>query len=64
MQLSGPITLCGRSDGDLERHFTGDIAALSVWDSALAPWQVRGRGARCGCHKLVYANGDVCVTLG
>ncbi|GLC41484.1 hypothetical protein PLESTM_001201000 [Pleodorina starrii] len=38
--LSGPIVLCGRADGDPDRHFSGSVAALSLFDSALQPGQV------------------------
>ena len=35
-----PITLCGRSDGQPDRHFEGRLAHLQVWDQALDAAQI------------------------
>lgn len=33
--------LCGRTgEDDPKRHFSGSVAALSLWDASLTPWQV------------------------
>ena len=47
--LSGPITLCGRSDLDAGRFFTGSLSNLMLFDTSLQPEQVRGgMGGRGG----------------
>jgi len=38
--LTGPITLCGRSDLSAERFFTGQLSNLMVFDTALSEDQV------------------------
>lgn len=42
--LTGRLTLCGRYDGDPRRYFSGAIAALSLWNTPLWPWQVGDEG--------------------
>ena len=34
------IFLCSRSDGNVERYFSGNIAHLALWSTALSPTQV------------------------
>ena len=47
--LTGPITLCGRSDLDADRFFTGSLSNLMLFDTSLQPEQVRGgMGGRGG----------------
>lgn len=38
--LNGPITLCARVDGDLDRGFTGSVSNLMLFDVPLTPTQV------------------------
>eukprot|EP00216_Chloropicon_sp_CCMP2111_P006625 CAMPEP_0198234118 /NCGR_PEP_ID=MMETSP1446-20131203/211_1 /TAXON_ID=1461542 ORGANISM="Unidentified sp, Strain CCMP2111" /NCGR_SAMPLE_ID=MMETSP1446 /ASSEMBLY_ACC=CAM_ASM_001112 /LENGTH=1741 /DNA_ID=CAMNT_0043914847 /DNA_START=161 /DNA_END=5386 /DNA_ORIENTATION=- len=40
LMLDGPIHLCGRADRDIQRHFGGKLAHLSLWDDALTPEQI------------------------
>ena len=35
MQLDGRVTLCGRSNGDIMRGYTGLLAELALFDAAL-----------------------------
>jgi hypothetical protein len=37
---SGNIYLCGRADGDPDRHYSGSIAHLQIFDETLKPSQV------------------------
>ncbi|CAG9467585.1 unnamed protein product [Pedinophyceae sp. YPF-701] len=39
--LTGPLTLCGRSDRDPNRHFDGYLAQLAFWREALSPLDVQ-----------------------
>jgi hypothetical protein len=38
---TGNIYLCGRADGDPDRHYSGSIAHLQIFDETLKPSQVR-----------------------
>jgi hypothetical protein len=40
LRLDGPITLCGRVDGDPGRRFTGAMSQLVLFDQALAATEV------------------------
>ena len=37
----GAIYLCGRADGAPDRHFTGSVAHLALYNEALTPLQIR-----------------------
>jgi hypothetical protein len=38
--LDGPFTLCGRSDLESDRFFTGSLSNLMMWDTGLEPVEV------------------------
>ena len=40
MRLDGPITLCGRVDGDPSRRFTGALSQLALFDQTLSEEEV------------------------
>ena len=40
MHIDGRITLCGRSNGDMMRGYTGLLAELALFDAALDNQQV------------------------
>lgn len=40
MSIDGNIVLCGRSDRDMARGYTGMLAELAIWDSSLSEAQV------------------------
>jgi hypothetical protein len=48
--LTGPITLCGRSDLDPKRFFSGSISNLMLFDTSLEPEQV---GCGLDNHTIV-----------
>lgn len=62
MQLSGPITLCGRSDLDPTRFFSGSIANLMLFDTPLRADQV-GTSSASSCRltglQYLHAPGSV-----
>ena len=37
----GAIYLCGRADGAPDRHFSGSVAHLALYNEALTPLQIR-----------------------
>lgn len=37
----GAIYLCGRADGAPDRHFTGSVTHLALYNEALTPLQIR-----------------------
>ena len=40
MNIDGMIVLCGRSDRDVQRGYSGQLAELAIWDESLSPAQV------------------------
>ena len=40
ISLTGHIHLCGRSNGDPERHFDGSVAHLSLFDTTLSGQEI------------------------
>ena len=36
MNIDGDIVLCGRSDGDAQRGYSGQLAELAIWDQSLS----------------------------
>ena len=36
MNIDGSIVLCGRSDGDNARGYSGQLAELAIWDESLS----------------------------
>lgn len=40
MQIDGEMVLCGRSDETAQRGFTGSLAELAIWDTAITAQQV------------------------
>ena len=41
MDLSGNIVLCGRTEGDAARGYDGQLAELTIFDSALTATQIQ-----------------------
>lgn len=39
MNIDGKIVLCGRSDRDMARGYSGKLAELAIWDQSLSPAQ-------------------------
>lgn len=48
----GALLLCGRKDGHPERHFEGDIAHLSLFDSNLSEEAIEGLFKSISKNKL------------
>ena len=49
--LTGPVTLCSRTDGDANRFFDGSIAQLGTWHTSVhnsLHQSVGGGGGGCG----------------
>ena len=36
MSIDGDIVLCGRSDGDAQQGYSGQLAELAIWDQTLS----------------------------
>lgn len=49
MRPGGKIYLCGRNDGNGDRHFHGELAHLALYDVGLSEDEVLK-----GCHFTVY----------
>lgn len=40
LEIDGDIVLCGRSDETAQRGYTGSLAELAIWDTAITAAQV------------------------
>jgi hypothetical protein len=65
LQIDGKITLCGRSDGEAQRGYSGLLSELALFDTALTPDQaayiynaVRHRCLAC-CPKQSLKNASI-----
>lgn len=55
MQLAGNITLCGRSDLDPARFYSGYLANLGIYNNALSPTEMATLYANVRSNALQYA---------
>ncbi|GMH45693.1 hypothetical protein BSKO_13656 [Bryopsis sp. KO-2023] len=58
MAIDGKIFLCGRVDGNPERHFDGSLAKLSLYDDMLTPLEVKA------LYSLVFESTETEEVLG
>ena len=60
---NGAIYLCGRADGAPDRHFTGSVAHLALYNEALTPLQIRMIYTQA-CRPRLFSQVTGCVAFG
>ena len=56
MRLDGKMVLCGRSDADMLRSYSGALTELAIWDQVLTPDQVSRvyDAVRISFHRIFF----------
>lgn len=60
MNIDGKIVLCGRSDRDMTRGYSGQLAELAIWDGSLSSAQVAAIYHEVSIHFHSHASCAIC----